>query len=281
VVLGKILDSMGTVNDIAVGFPPLNQILARQLIEKAKLCELGHLVGVPFDIGVLEQIIVRFSQLALDFAEVEKIDVNPLIVNGSNAFVVDASVTLDLNRIMHEHAEQDNNLIIAPYPKQYVAQRILKNGLQVTFRPIKPEDESRFNELFRSLSLVSVRLRFFQIIKEMSHDTLSRYCNLDYDREVAIVTELNDGRIIGIVRLILDSHRKKGEFAIMVGDAWQGLGLGQKLVDHMLVIASDFKLESIYSVISTENIKMINLCKKMGFENKFSDDYTVELWKKI
>ena len=81
----------------------------------------------------------------------------------------------------------------------------MKNGLLVTLRPIKPEDEEGFNELFKSLSEESVRFRFFEIIKEMSHDTLSRYCNLDYDREIAIVAELqNDGRLIGVVRLIPD-----------------------------------------------------------------------------
>jgi len=147
----------------------------------------------------------------------------------------------------------------------------------VTLRPIKPEDENRFNDLFKSLSAQSVRFRFFETIKEMSHDTLSRFCNLDYDREIAIVAQLEDGRLIGVVRLILDSERKNGEFAVMVSDSWHGLGLGTKLTDYMIDIGKDLKLEIIYSEISPENTKMLNLCQNKGFTVKSSDEFSVNM----
>jgi acetyltransferase len=281
IVLGRTLESFGLISNIAIGFPPLNQVLAKQLMEKAKFSQIESAAGLPFYSAVVEQVIVRFSQIALDFFEIEEIDLSPLTVYGADVIAADASVTIDKSRVMWEPSGQNVNLIIAPYPKQYVAKRILKNDVHVTFRPIKPEDEFRFNELFKSLSQESIRFRFFQIIKEMSHDTLSRYCNLDYDREIAIVSELNDGSLIGIVRLILDPDRKKGEFAIMVGDAWHGLGLGSKLMDHMLMIASDLKVDAVYSLVSSANLKMLNLCGKMGFENKTMDEFTVEMWKSI
>ena len=149
--------------------------------------------------------------------------------------------------------------------------------MKVTLRPIKPEDENRFNALFKSLSAESVRFRFFETIKEMSHDTLSRYCNLDYDREIAIVAQLDDGRLIGVVRLILDAEGKNGEFAVMVGDSWHGLGLGSKLMDYIIDIGKDLKLETIYSDVSPENTKMLNLCGNKGFTAKSSDEYSVNM----
>ena len=183
-----------------------------------------------------------------------------------------------MNRIMHETADHYDHLVISPYPRKYIAKRTLKNGNQVTFRPIKPEDEPRFNELFKSLSQESVLFRFFQIIKEMSHDTLSRYCNLDYDREIAIVAEpQNDRRLVGVVRLILDPDRKNGEFAIMVTDQWQGQGLGSKLMDFIIEIAKEMKVEKIYSQVSTENARMRSLCNKKGFETKPIDEYTINM----
>ena len=113
----------------------------------------------------------------------------------------------------------------------------------------------------------------------MSHDTLSRYCNLDYDREIAIVAELQDNqRIIGVVRLILDSERKNGEFAIMVSDSWHRLGLGSKLMDFIIDIAKDLKVETIYSCVSRANIKMTSLCLKKGFEPKSIDEATVNMF---
>ncbi len=195
-------------------------------------------------LGRLEEIIIRFSQLVVDFPEIRKIDINPIVVKDGKAYVVDAEIVLDSTRLLRQGAEHPENLVIAPYPKKYITQCTLKNGVRVTLRPIKPEDENRFNELFKSLSAQSVRFRFFETIKEMSHDTLSRYCNLDYDREIAIVAQLEDRSLIGVVRLILDAEAKKGEFAIMVSDSWHGLGLGSKLMDYIIDIGKDLKLRN-------------------------------------
>ena len=109
----------------------------------------------------------------------------------------------------------------------------------------------------------------------MTH--LSRYCNLDYDREIAIVAQLDDSRLIGVVRLILDAEAKKGEFAVMVTDSWHGLGLGSKMMDYIIDIGRDLKLETIYSDVSPENTKMLNLCGKKGFTAKSTDEYSVFL----
>jgi acetyltransferase len=109
----------------------------------------------------------------------------------------------------------------------------------------------------------------------MSHDTLSRYCNLDYDREIAIVAQLEDRSLIGVVRLILDAEAKKGEFAITVSDSWHGLGLGSKLMDYIINIGKDLKLGTIYSDVSPENTKMLNLCGNKGFTARSTDEYSV------
>jgi acetyltransferase len=262
--------------ELSVGFPPLNQVLARQIIENTKALQYcKDACANNFETGPIEEIIIRFSQLVADFPEIKKIDINPIIVKESKAFAADAKIVLDLTRFLRQGAEHPENLAIAPYPKKYVTRRTLKNGVKVTLRPIKPEDENRFNVLFKSLSEQSVRFRFFETIKEMSHDTLSRYCNLDYDREIAIVAELDDRSLIGVVRLILDAERKKGEFAVTVSDSWHGLGLGSKLMDYIIDIGKDLKLESIYSDVSPENTKMLNLCGNKGFIAKSEDEYSI------
>jgi acetyltransferase len=278
IVLGRTSESSEMINDIAVGFPPLDQVLARQLIEKTKIFQHGNKEAGFLKEGLVEKIIVKFSQLVIDFPEIKEININPIIINNADATAVNASIAIDLNRIIREPADHHEHLVIAPYPKKHITQRTLKKGIQVTFRPIKPEDETRFNELFKSLSEESVRFRFFELIKEMVHDTLSRYCNLDYDREIAIVAQLqNVSKIIGVVGLILDSERKKGEFAVMVGDAWHGLGLGSKLMLYIIEIAKDLKLKTIYGYVARTNYKMVNLCSKMGFEMETIDECTVNM----
>ena len=264
--------------ELSVGFPPLNQVLARQIMENTKALQYcKDACANQLETGPIEEIIIRFSQLVVDFPEIRKIDINPIIVKDSKGSVVDAQIVLDLNMFLRQGAEHPENLVIAPYPKKYVTKRTLKNGVKVTLRPIKPEDENRFYTLFKSLSAQSVRFRFFETIKEMSHDTLSRYCNLDYDREIAIVAQLEDTSFVGVVRLILDAERKNGEFAVMVSDSWHGLGLGSKLMDYIIDIGKDLKLETIYSDVSPENTKMLNLCSNKGFRAKSSDEYSVNM----
>lgn len=276
IVLGKVSESTGEISDVAVGFPPLNQVLARRLVETSNFAQHWKTYS-SLDGTDIEQVLVRFSQLILDFPEIKEISINPLVVQNANAVAVDAIVAIDPTRVMRESADHGEELVIAPYPKKYVAQRVLKNGLEVTLRPIKPEDEVRFNELFLSLSQESVRFRFFQVIKEMSHDTLSKNCNLDYDREIAIVSELNDGQMVGVVTLITEPDRKRAEYAIMIGDKWQGLGLGLKLMEHMIRIAEDLKIQVVFGIVSAANRKMISLCNRLGFETHLIDEDTVEV----
>jgi len=280
IIFGTSGDEPEIINNISVGFPPLNQVLAKQIIERTKIFQPNN-NSLSLDISqisVLEKLLVKFSQMILDYPEIKQIEINPLIVSSTGVYAVDGSISLDASKMIREPAEHNEHLVFPPYPRKYVAKRTLKNGVEVTLRPIKPEDESRFNELFKSLSEESVRFRFFEIIKEMSHDLLSRYCNLDYDREIAIVAELpGEKRIIGVVMLVLDSERKNGEFAIMVSDSWHGLGLGSKLMDFIVDISRDLKVNTIYSQVTSSNTKMISLCSKKGFETKPVDEYTVNM----
>jgi acetyltransferase len=284
ILFGKAEAASDFVKDISIGFPPLNQILAMQILENTKDLQLAKSVqGInALQMGMVEQILVKFSQLVTDFPEIREVDINPIVVEGNNAFAVDARITIDRDRVIRQVADHHEHMIIAPYPIKYITKRTLRNGQTVKLRPIKPEDEICFNELFKSLSEESIRFRFFETIKEMAHDTLTRYCNLDYDREIAIVAESqSEQRIIGAVRLVLDAGGKNGEFAIMVGDSWHGLGLGSKLMDYIVDIAKDLRLETIYSYVTRANTKMINMCSKKGFEIQPIDEYTINMNKKI
>ena len=266
------------VKDVSIGFPPLNQALARQLIEETSVYKHAQSAGLPLNVKLLEKILVNFSQLVLDFPEIAEVDINPLIVK-DGAVAVDACVMLDWNRIMREVAEHQDTTLIASYPQKYVAARVLKNGAKVLFRPIKPEDEQRFNEFLRSLSEESMRFRFFQILKEVSHDLLARYCNLDYSREVTIIAEHQGGSrvIVGAGSIIVEPDGKSGEFAVVVSDEWQGIGLGSKLLDHLIMIARDLRLASIFGYVLSNNYRMLHMCAKMGFNLEPLDEEMVKL----
>lgn len=262
--------------DVSIGFPPLNQVLARRLVEDTAVFKRAVSAGLPFNLRALEETIVKFSQLVSDFPEIKEIDVNPVIVNEKGVVAVDARMVIEWERIVREVADHRENLLIASYPTEYVLNRTLRNGAKVVLRPIKAEDEARFNELLKSLSPESMRFRFFGIMKELSHDALTRYCNLDYDREIALVAELEDTKqFIGAGGIIVEVNGKVGEFAVLVCDQWQGFGLGSLLMDHIMHVARKMRLEKISACILSGNYKMLRLCEKKGFKLETLDEETV------
>jgi acetyltransferase len=282
-----ILFGMGGIGvellkDISIGLPPLNQILARRVMEETKIYRAlskGLRNKPPIDIRSLEQVMVRFSNMIVDFPEIAEMDINPLVVSSGGLHVLDARIIIDPR--VPEQGEAYPHLVIMPYPTKYVTPWKLKDGTEVTLRPIRPEDEPMELELIRGLSTETSRFRFFQIIKDLPHDALVRFCNIDYDREMAFIAETRQGdrRLeIGVARLILEANKKRGEFAIVVADKYQAKGLGVKLVDMLIDVAREKDVESIYGIIMSENVKMIRLCEKLGFSTRREhDDVIVEL----
>ena len=138
-------------------------------------------------------------------------------------------------------------------------------------RPIRPEDEPLEHELFTSLSEESIRTRFFSSVRDMSHEWLILFCNIDYDRDMAIVAEIKENgkrKIIGVGRLARRDSQSS-EFAILVHDRYQGKGLGYKLVGRLIDIGRDMGLEEIVGEALTENDKMLKLARKLGFTTQF------------
>ena len=280
-----ILFGMGGVGvelfkDFSIGLPPLNQTLVRRLMEETKVYQLlkGYRNVPPANVKRLEEIILLFSQLLIDFPQLKEVDINPLLVNEKDAYALDARVIID-KQLVFQKLEPHQHLVISPYPKKYETLWRMRDGRAVLLRPIKPEDEPLWLEMFQNFSEESIRYRFFQIIKDTPHEVRVRYCNIDYDREIAIVAELNeDGRrrILGVTRVSLEPDRKAGEIAFIVADPWQGLGLGTKMVDYVIEICKDMGVETLYGIMLPDNYRAINLTRKMGFELKYMEDGTVK-----
>jgi acetyltransferase len=280
-----ILFGMGGIGvelfkDVAVGLPPLNQTLARRIMEETKVYQLlkGYRKMPPANVKLLEELMVLFSQMLVDFPQLKEVDINPLFINENEAFALDARIVIDKERVFTKF-EPHEHLVISPYPKKYETLWKLRDGRTVLLRPIKPEDEPLWLEMFQNFSEESIRYRFFQIIKDTPHEVRVRYCNIDYDRELGIVAEMTEeGRrkILGVVRLITEPDGKTGEIAFITADPWQGLGLGSKMLDFMIEICKDKRLESVYGIMLPDNYRAINLFKKMGFTVERMDQDTVK-----
>jgi acetyltransferase len=267
-----ILFGMGGIGveifrDFAVGLPPLNQALARRLMEDTKIYKMlqGYRGKMPADLRQLEQIIVGFSNLITDFPEILAMDMNPIAISNGKAVALDARIILDRQYVSQEAPYP--HLVITPYPMRYVSRWHLRDGTEVLLRPIKPEDEPLEHEMFTSLSEATLRERFYQAIKTISHGMHVRFCNIDYDREMAIVAEIRkngERRIIGIGSFMIEPDRRSCEFSVLVHDDYQGQGLASKLVDMIIGIADEKGLEEFYGYIEPMNRKMARLTAKLG-----------------
>jgi acetyltransferase len=270
--------------DRALALPPLNSTLARRMMEQTTIHKA--LLGVrgrgPVDLDALAQLLVRFSQLVVEQRWIKEIDINPLLAAPASAAGAPGHggiIALDARIVLHAAdiaEDQLPRLAIRPYPAQYASEWISKSGMEVTIRPIRPEDEPLMVKFHATLSEESVYMRYFHFIQysqRVAHERLTRLCFIDYDREMALVVERKDPEtgeyaILAIGRLSKVHQSAEAEFAILVSDAWQGHGLGVELLRRLVQIGRDEKLQRIVATILAENVAMQHVSRKIGFKLK-------------
>jgi acetyltransferase len=265
--------------DRALALPPLNATLARRMMEQTRIHRaLGGVRGrAPVDLAALEQLLVNFSRLVIEQPRIREIDINPLLVSSDRIVALDARVLLFPGEVPDAGLPRS---AIRPYPAQYAARWVMKDGTAVMVRPIRPEDEPLVVKFHGTLSDASVRLRYFHPIKlsqRVSHERLSRICFNDYDRELALVAERRDPAtgecaILGIGRLSKLPGTSEAEFGILISDPWQRRGLGAHLLGRLIQIARDEHVSRLGADILGDNVEMQQLAQKLGFHLERSMD---------
>jgi acetyltransferase len=265
--------------DHAVALPPLNSTLAQRLMEQTHVFKAlkGVRGRLPVDLVALEKLVVRFSQLVVEQAWIAEIDLNPLLASAEGLLALDARV------VLHDPSLRPDQLpkpAIRPYPSQYVSQFTMKEGTEVTLRPIRPEDEPLMSEFHETLSDLSVYMRYFSALSlslRVAHERLVRICFVDYDRVMALVVDHKDEatgqhRILGVGRLIKLHTKNEAEVAILVSDQFQKQGLGIELLRRTVQIARDEKLSSISAEMLRDNVTVQRVFRKVGFRLRMVAD---------
>ncbi|HQC73813.1 MAG TPA: GNAT family N-acetyltransferase [Candidatus Competibacteraceae bacterium] len=228
--------------------------------------------GRPVDMDAIALTLIKVSQMVIDLAEVIEMDINPIWVNASGPLALDANI-----RIEPSTAPATQRLAISPYPKQMEREYRLPDGRGFLLRPILPEDEPELKELVRRVPAEDVRMRFFQPIRELSHDMAARLTQLDYEREMAmIVTEINSipgkGTIWGVVRCNADPDMEKAEYSILIDRAMTGIGLGPMLMRYIIDYARRRGIKELYGEVLRENEPMLRLNRALNFKIQATPD---------
>ena len=249
-----------------VALPPLNMTLARyQVVQALKSGKIrGRNALHPLDIPALSQLLVNVSNLIIDCPEIERLDIHPLLVSGSELSLLDVSMQLSAHP-----ADRSSRLAIRPYPRELEELVILKDGSQALFRPILPEDEPLLKAFILKVTKEDLYYRYFSEINEFTHEDLANMTQIDYDREMAFVairTTDAQNEIIGVTRAVSDPDNIDAEFSVLVRSDLKGLGLGRRLLDKMINYAAEHGLQRLTGITMPNNQGMITLARKLGFD---------------
>ena len=214
----------------AVGLPPLNMTLARDLAEG---CEAAA------------EALVRVSQAIVDFPEIAALQAGSIQLRAAG-----------------KAAEP---LAIMPYPADLIA-GWGEGDDALIIRPIRPEDAAAHAAFFARLSPLDIRFRFFSALRVLPAEQLARLTQVDYAREIAFVAVRSaTAETVGVARLARESAEDRGEFAVIVQPAMKGKGLASALMRHLLDWARAHGFREVVGQILADNAPMLKFVRALGF----------------
>ena len=265
--------------DHAVALPPLNMVLARDLISRTRVSKLlaGFRHRSAANVDAVCHTLIQISHLIIDIPEISELDINPLLVDEKGVIALDA-------RISVKRADKCgvDRLAIQPYPEE-LEEWISWQSTPILLRPIRPEDGPQHIEFFNSLDPEDVRMRMFVRMRELSHAQLARMTQIDYNREMAFIATRKgeDGapETLGVARVIFDPDNVSAEFAISVRSDLKGKGMGRILMNKLISYCRERGTQEIVGETLTYNRPLLTLVKGLGFETHRSRDNDTTLLK--
>lgn len=267
ILFGEGGRAVEVLRDHAVGLPPLNLPLARDLVGRTRIHRLlGAYKNRPAaDIDAVCLALVQVSQMIVDIPEIVEVDINPLFADDRGVTVVDAHL-----RVAPFTGAESRRLAIRPYPQDLEEPAKLRDGRTVLLRPIRPEDEPAHQALMEKCTPEDIRYRFFNYVGTLRHSQMARLTQVDYDREMAFVAVVPGAggapETLGVARTVTDPDNVTAEFAILVRSDLKGQGLGRLLMDKLIRHARERGTRRISGQVLAENQGMLALARKLGFE---------------
>ena len=247
--------------------------LAREVIARTRIHRLlkgyrDHPEAALDDVALT---LIKVSQMVIDLGEIVELDINPLLADEFGVMALDARV-----RVRRAEGPAAARLAIRPYPKELEESIRLADGTALALRPVLPEDEPAFQDLFAHLSVEAVRLRFFGPKKALTHPFAARMTQIDYDREMGLVLAEpgTPGRaaVHAAVHIAADPDGVRAEYAIMVRSDMAGRGLGSLLMDRIIAYGKARGLKEIFGEVLRANAPMLEVCDRLAFTRHPSPD---------
>jgi len=263
IMFGQGGTAVEQLRDTTLEFPPLNESLARAQMARTRVWRLlqGYRGQPAADLAAIARVQMRVSQLAANHPEIAELDINPLLADPQGVIAVDARV-----RVTKPRKPGAGRLSILPYPKELEGTARLATGMMLRIRPIRPEDEPRLVEMVSRMDPEDIRMRFFSVMKGMSHQLAARLTQIDYAREIALIAQPEDSdEILGVARFAADPDNINAEFAVAVRSDWKGKGVGWALMERLIGVGKQRGIAKLEGVVLRENETMRRFSRDLGF----------------
>jgi acetyltransferase len=278
--------SVEVLQDRAVALPPLNETIIRNMIGRTRVAKLlrGFRHMPPVDAIALEQVLLRISEMVCELPQIRELDINPLIIDEQGLAAVDARIAVDFPAA---EADPYAHMAIHPYPAGLSQSWHLADGMPVTVRPIRPEDAGIEQAFVRGLSERTRYFRFMQAVHELTPEMLVRFTQIDYDREMAFIAVVEDEpgneQQVAVVRYTTNPDQRSCEFALVVADKWQGLGIGTHMMQSLMQVARARGLRLMEGEVLSDNSTMLALMRRLSFtiRTRPGDDGVVWVGKEL
>ncbi|WP_262963791.1 bifunctional acetate--CoA ligase family protein/GNAT family N-acetyltransferase [Methylobacter psychrophilus] len=254
------------LKDNTVALPPLNAYMAEQMIAKTKAAKYLEAFRQlpPANKKALIDVLLNISTMVSELPEILELDINPLIVDEQGVMAVDARIKAQLSNQLSPYS----HMAIHPYPYQLTQNFQLANGANITIRPIRPEDAVLEKDFHNRLSERTKYFRFMQALQELTPEMMVRFTQIDYDREMAFVAVTEDANLpseLGVGRYLMNPDGNSVEFALVVADDCQCLGIGSRIMRALIQTAKSKGMLFFEGEVLVINTPMLSLVKKLGF----------------
>jgi GNAT superfamily N-acetyltransferase len=149
--------------------------------------------------------------------------------------------------------------------------------IAVTTRPVRPEDRPLFCRLWERLSPETVYRRFHAPVRALPEESVRRLVTVDHDLREAVVAVVG-GEVVGVARYDrpLDDP-STAEVAVVVEDAWQGVGLGRQLITEVTDLAARRGVRRLTATVQPDNAPVLGLVRRLLPESTVTPDTDVYL----
>src|SRR6202521_4514959 len=154
------------------------------------------------------------------------------------------------------------------YPANLSRTWTLESGESLGVRPVRHDDGEREKAFVCALSLESRYQRMLSGGTKFTPEWIDSMTHIDYHRHMAFaVTTVSDGveQFIGVGRYVVDAVKSSAEIALVLADAWQGQGLGRRLLETLLEHAASAEIREGVGTVLATNVAMLRLVPFIGF----------------